>query len=300
MLDGEARERLTDALRDMGPVTVPVVAPADPPAAPEAEPVENVESPTTRAPPPETPSISDTPKDEGPAEGASRDDSTGHHVPYSRFKTVISERNDYATEIARLRQENETLKARGVQPRTEAPQEHQGSSERNDAPPATEADRFDLYERKLARIELDAEVNQAVAVASDLCADALYRAIARQPSMDARSKAAEWQKARAEFPDVEPHKLRNAFLYDPSADLVQTARAIRNHDSEQYEAFVARQRAEGWTAPAPKQASAPAPASAPPRPRDSGNADVKSGAGDRPKSIADASRAVRELLRAGS
>lgn len=128
--------------------------------------------------------------EEAPADSVQEDSQpspeTSKHIPYSRFKSVIEERNS-------LRAQIEELKKSSSQPRQEEEDLSFLTMDDDQAPEdsrlAALEKRLNAYEMEKAQAQLKAEVDAITRDYPEVPAQVLFKAIAEDPSLDLETVA---------------------------------------------------------------------------------------------------------------
>ena len=220
-----------------------------------------------------------------PVEADSNDNGAtakGHNVPYSRFKNVVEARNgfkaqvgEYETQISSLQQKLDNLEqssnlppAQQSQPETETSSwlDNFLAEDSTETTPAM-SDRYTQLDQRLYKFEVAKEE------------DTLRR---------------ELSNVGGKFPKV-PHKLLlQAVIKDPSVDMMKLAEEYSTFMGSIEEQGIARYLKEQGIAPTPEDTREPVPR---PRSASSTPSGTVTQPKVRPKSIAGASNALRDILK---
>ena len=214
----------------------------------------------------ETPAVSDTPKADD------SEDLSQHRVKYDRFKKVVDARNEAKSratkaeqQLAELQTQFDELKA---QPKAEPKADPQSSSDNwlddilkeDGAQPEQDDQRYSQLDTRLARFEMA----QA------------------QKQLDA-----EVAEVQTKYPGVSEQVLYKAVARNPDVNLMQLGESLSTRRAAYEEQVIARYVAE-------QAKEAPA---VPPRPSGKSSVGpVQDGEGQKPKTLADASSALRQML----
>ena len=164
-------------------------------AAPEVEPEESAE-------PDAAPEIED--------EGSSDD----HHVPYSRFKSVIDTRNDLRYQVQQLEEQLLYIQQQGqAAPQQERQREQESHSIWDDiddgTPVSPEDDRYSMLEQRLERLdeiaaenELEGELAAVSNSHPDVPHEVILEAIAGNPELTAHEVAESYSQFVAEIEEA--------------------------------------------------------------------------------------------------
>jgi len=295
LLDTEATNGVMAALEGNAVESLSVEAEAAPEveSAPEPEPTSSepaqdvndsagVEAQTDTEPAQEATAES-TQEASADTDGEADDGETsGHRVPYNRFKQVVDARNEYKEKISSLEQQmadlGEQLKLAQQIKQMLPPQQ---AAQANDA----EGDWLDSVIG-----DLD---GSGKAPPQDPRVDALLERVkAQEVALAQRELEADISAAIGKFPSVDRTALLQAVVADPTASVMNVAEAYSARIAEIEEAAIARHLADNKP---PEPEAAAAKPEAAPRPAKSGAADSTVGTGEKkPKSLSEGSALLRE------